>query len=162
MGIIRYLPLTLQSMTKKKNSTQLLEQEILRVLTEQQGKILNHKQIYSKLELEDLPKRAEDILPILNHLCETGALGKKETYKFYRLMPKKTVQGIIDITRNGRVFLKTEEFEDDLMVGFTAIRLLPYDVVEATLFRQGKKTPKADIVQLIAHSDRNRQIGGEE
>lgn len=154
MGIIRYLPLTLQSMTKKKNSTQLLEQEILSVLTEQQGKILNHKQIFSKLELEDLPKRAEDILPILNHLCETGALGKKDTYKFYRLMPKKTVQGVIDITRNGRVFLKTEEFEDDLMVGFSAIRLLPYDVVEATLFRQGKKTPKADIVQLIAHSDR--------
>ena len=141
-------------MSRKKNSTLQLEQEILRVLTEEQGKILNHKQIYARLVLDELPKRAEDILPILSHLVESGAVGKKDSYKFFRLMPKKTIQGVIDITKNGRVFLKTEAFEDDLMVGFSAIRLLPYDQVEATLFQQGKKTPKADVVQLIAHSDR--------
>ena len=141
-------------MSRKKNSTLQLEQEILRVLTEEQGKILNHKQIFARLSLEDLPKRAEVILPILSHLVESGAVGKKDSYKFFRLMPKKTIQGVIDITKNGRVFLKTDAFEDDLMVGFSAIRLLPYDQVEATLFQQGKKTPKADVVQLIAHSDR--------
>lgn len=141
-------------MSRKKNSTLQLEQEILRVLTEEQGKILNHKQIFARLSFEDLPKRAEDILPILSHLVESGAVGKKDSYKFFRLMPKKTIQGVIDITKNGRVFLKTDAFEDDLMVGFSAIRLLPGDQVEATLFQQGKKTPKADVVQLIAHSDR--------
>ncbi len=141
-------------MSRKKNSTLLLENAILEVLTEQQGKILNHKQIYVRLDVEDIPKRAEDILPVLNSLVEKGSVGKKDTYKFFRLMPAKTVTGIIDITKGGRVFLKTEEFEDDLVVGFSSINLLPFDQVEATLFRQGKKSPKADVVKLIAHSDK--------
>lgn len=142
-------------MANKKNRTILLEEAILKVLTEEQGKILNLKQIYLKLDVEESPKKAEDILPILEQLVVAGKIGRKDKYKFFRLMPRKTVSGIIDITRNGRVFLKVEGMEDDLQVGFSAIKLLPFDNVEAMVFKQGKKSAKADVVALIAHSDRN-------
>lgn len=142
-------------MSKKKLRTTALENEIVRVLTESKGKIVNHKQIFSKLELEDKPKKAEDILPVLNQMVDAGVLGRKDNYKFYKPTQATKVEGVIDITKNGRVFLKVEDEEEDLVVAYTGIQLLPFDKVEAMVVKQGKKKSKADVVSLVAHSDRN-------
>ncbi|MEZ4804420.1 MAG: ribonuclease R [Bacteroidia bacterium] len=141
-------------MKKKKTSTIKLESEILNILTENKGKILNHKQIYSRIVANTPPKRAEDLLPILNQLAKEDKIGIKDTYKFYRLMPRKTIEGTIEITRNGRAFLLVEGEEDDYVVGYSTINLLPFDKVEAQLVKQGKKKNLVDVVKLINHSDR--------
>ena len=141
-------------MPKKKLRTQRLESDVLKVLTENPGKIMNHKQIFARLVSEDAPKNAEDLLPLLRELAAKDKIGRKDDYKFYKLTTRKTVQGTIDITRNGRVFLSVEGVEDDMVVDRSAINLLPFDVVEAVVVKQGKTKTTADVVKLIAHSER--------
>jgi ribonuclease R len=141
-------------MKKKKTSTIKLESEILNILTENKGKILNHKQIFSRIVTNTPPQRAEDLLPILNQLAKEEKIGIKDTYKFYRLMPRKTIEGTIEITRNGRAFLLVEGEDDDYVVGYSTINLLPFDKVEAQIVKQGKKKNMVDVMKLINHSDR--------
>lgn len=129
----------------------MLEEDILKVLTEHKGRILNHKQIFSRLAMEDIPRNAEDLLPVLEKLILDGLVGRKDKYKFYRILPRVTVIGNIDITKSGRVFLMVDG-QEDLQVVQSHIRLLPYDKVEAVVIRQGKKTSKAEVVGLVEHS----------
>jgi ribonuclease R len=139
---------------KKKQRTVLLENKLLEVLTENKGKIMNHKQIFSRLELEVAPGNPEDILPILYNLVKDGKIGQKDKYKFYKESARKKVEGVIDITRNGRIFLRVEDLEDDLVVESSMVNLLPFDKVEAEIIRQGKKTTKANVVRLIEHAQK--------
>src|SRR4051812_29943283 len=111
---------------RKKQRTSLLEDQILQVLTESKGKILNHKQIFSKIDLPDKPSTAEGILPVLINLAESGKIEQRDQYKFLKFSPRVKVEGIIDITRGGRIFLKVEGQEEDLVVEHTAINLLPF------------------------------------
>lgn len=141
-------------MGRKKNRTKSLEEDILKVLTEHKGRILNHKQIYSRLALEDMPRNAEDILPVLDQLIQDGKVGKRDAYKYYRKLPPVTVEGVVDITRNGRIFLRVEGLEDDLVVTHSHIKLLPFDKVNAVVVKHGKKTDKAEIISLVTHSEK--------
>ncbi|MCC6818450.1 MAG: RNB domain-containing ribonuclease, partial [Bacteroidia bacterium] len=141
-------------MDRKKHRTKLLEADILKVLTEHKGRILNHKQIFSRLALEDMPRNAEDLLPILDQLVIDGSVGRRDKYKFFRLLPPVSLEGTIDITKNGRVFLMVDDQEEDLQVVQSQIRLLPFDKVSAVVIKQGKKTSKAEVISLISHSTR--------
>ncbi len=137
---------------KKKQRTILLENMIIEVLTENKGSILNHKQIFSRLDPELRIGQANDILPVLYNLVGEGKLGQHDKYKFYKPLARKKVTGIIDITRGGRVFLRVEDMEDDLVVESSLINLLPFDKVEAEIVKEGKKTVKATVTSLIEHS----------
>ncbi|MES2617796.1 MAG: ribonuclease R [Bacteroidota bacterium] len=141
-------------MSRKKLITQLTENNIIDILTESKGKILNHKQIFSKLNDDNKPKNADDLLPILNKLVDNHTIGKHEQYKFYKLMAPKVIQGVIDITKNGRVFLIVEDREEDYQVEFSGINLLPFDTVEAEIVKQGNKNPRAKVVKLVKHSEK--------
>lgn len=115
---------------------------------------MNHKQIYARMEFDDLELNPADILPVLVNLSEAGKIAYKDKYKFYKLSPRKKIQGSIDITRSGRVFLTAEGYEDDIVVDRSAINLLPFDTVEAEIVKEGKKKITADVTALIRHSDR--------
>lgn len=139
-------------MSRKKTRTSQLESQIEEVLNASKGRILNHKQIYARLDNPGLEGNAHDILPLLGQMAKEGRIQQHDTYKFYKLQPRKRIEGIIDITRGGRVFLKVEGMEDDLVVERSMINLLPFDKVEAEIVKQGKKTIKADVIALIEHS----------
>lgn len=141
-------------MGRKKITTQLTENNILEILTGSKGKILNHKQIYTKLNEDLKPKSAEDLLPLLNRMTDNGDIARHEQFKFYKPTAPTTVTGTIDITRNGRIFLSVPDREDDYQVSYSAIKLLPFDTVEAAIVKQGNKNPKVDIISLVHHSDR--------
>jgi ribonuclease R len=141
-------------MSRKKIITELTENNIIQILTDNKGKILNHKQIFSKLQEDNQPPNAESLLPILNKLAENGSIEKREQYKFYKLMAPKLLQGTIDISKNGRVFLRVEDKEEDYQVEFSSIKLLPFDFVEVEIVKQGNKNPKANVLRLIRHSER--------
>jgi ribonuclease R len=87
-------------------------------------------------------------------LTASNKIGRKDTYKFYKHSPRKTVQGQVDITRGGRVFLKVEGVEDDYVVNNSLINLLPFDIVEAEVSQANKKKLTADVLSLVSHSDR--------
>lgn len=141
-------------MSRKKIITELTENNIIQILTDSKGKILNHKQIFSKLQADNQPVNAESLLPILNKLADNGSIERREQYKFYKLMAPKLLQGTIDISKNGRVFLRVEDKEEDYQVEFSSIKLLPFDFVEVEIVKQGNKNPKANVLRLIRHSER--------
>lgn len=143
------------SMAKKKISTQRLETEILRILTDSTGRILNHKQIYSRLLIDEIPKSAEDLLPVLNGLVADEKIGTRDKYKFFKHSPRKTIQGVVDITRGGRIFLKVEGYEDDPVVVDSMINVLPFDIVEAVVVKKGKTKVSAEIIKLVSHSEKS-------
>ncbi len=137
-------------MDKKKQSTIQTELEIETVLKDAKGKILNHKQIFSRLENAFDLKNADAILPILNSLSEKNSIVKKDTYKFVIPLKTQSVEGIIDITKNGRAFLMVEGLDEDLIVEDSYIKLLPFDKVLA----QVTKKNKVEVIQLIEHSQK--------
>ncbi len=141
-------------MSRKKIITELTENNIIQILTDNKGKILNHKQIFSKLNEENQPLNAESLLPILYKLAENGSIEKRDSYKFYKLMAPKVLQGTIDISKSGRVFLRVEDKEEDYQVEFSSIKLLPFDYVEVEIVKQGNKNPKANVLKLLKHSDK--------
>ncbi len=141
-------------MSRKKIITELAENNIIEILSTNKGKIMNHKQLFAKLNEEYKPTNAESLLPILYQMVEKGRIEKRDDYKFYKLMVPKLVQGIIDISKNERVFLNVEGMEDDYQVEFSNIKLLPFDLVEAEIKKSGNKNPKANVLLLINHSER--------
>ncbi len=141
-------------MSRKKIITELIENNIVEILSNNKGKIVNHKQLFAKLNDDLKPANAESLLPILYQMVEKGHIEKRDNYKFYKLMAPKMVQGVIDISKNGRVFLNVEGKDEDYQVEFSAIKLLPFDVVEAEIVKTGNKNPKANVLKLIKHAER--------
>ena len=141
-------------MSRKKLSTQRLESEIINVFKENYGKILNHKQLYVRLQIDDLPKSADDLLPVLKGLLTAGRIEQKGPYKFYLPRPRTLLQGRIDINKSGRVFLTVEGYEDDFIVTHSKVPLLPFDIVEAELIQQGKKKMHAEVVSCLKHAEK--------
>src|SRR5262245_36604057 len=103
-------------MSRKKIITELTENNIIQILTEKKGKILNHKQIFSQLADDHKPVNAESLLPTLYRMAESGIIERREEYKFYKLMGPKLVQGVIDISKNGRIFLIVDDKDEDYQV----------------------------------------------
>ncbi len=141
-------------MSRKKIITELTENDIIQILASNKGKILNHKQIFAQLQEDNKPENAEELLPYLHKLVDNGSIEKRDDYKFYKLTAPKLVQGVIDISKNGRIFLIVEEKEEDYQVEFASFKLLPFDTVEAEIVKQGNKNPKANIIRLIKHSEK--------
>jgi ribonuclease R len=139
---------------KKKQRTIELENHLVQILVDNKGKILNHKQIFAKLPADRQTGSPQDILPVLYQLVQEGTIEQRDEYKFFKLQARKKVEGVIDITRGGRIFLKVEGMEDDPVVEHSRINLLPFDRVEAEIVKQGKKTAKAEVVRLIAHAEK--------
>jgi ribonuclease R len=141
-------------MSRKKIITELTETNIIQILAGNKGKILNHIQIFAQMADDNKPENAEGLLPILYKLAENGSIERKDEYKFYKLSGPKLVQGVIDISKNGRVFLIVEDKEEDYQVDRASFNLLPFDTVEAEIVKQGNKNPKANVIRLIHHSEK--------
>lgn len=137
-------------MTKKKQSTKEIEKEIIQILTDAQGKVMNHKQIFSRIDKSDGENSADDILPILNNLAEQQEIQKKDNFKFVIAIKTVFVEGIIDISKNGRAYLTVEGMDEDLVVDNSLIKLMPLDKVQAVLTKKNK----VEVVKLIEHSQK--------
>jgi ribonuclease R len=142
-------------LNNKKNTLSHLEIEVLAVFDNHKGKILNHKQVFARLDNVDFQISIDDVLNALNSLTEKGDIVRRETFKFY--MPSRTqdIEGVIDVSKNGRVFLMVEGEEDDYVVENSNIKLLPYDRVVAKAVKTSGKNKKAEVVKLISHSEKH-------
>jgi ribonuclease R len=139
----------------KKITLSQLEIDVLAVFETYKGRILNHKQVLSRLENPDLNISIEQVLSALENLSERGEIVRRESFKFY--MPARTheIEGVIDVSKNGRVFLMVEGEDDDYVVENSNIKLLPFDRVIAKPVKTSGKNKKAEVVKLINHSEKH-------
>jgi ribonuclease R len=125
--------------------------EIESILTDQNGKVLNHKQIFSRLPASLKPTNPENLLPYLTAMVDDAIIHQNETFKFSIPQTVTFIEGIVDISKNGRVFLIVEGESEDYVVNDSNVKLLPFDKVMAVKTKKNK----VDIVKRIQHSDKN-------
>ncbi|MEX0596672.1 MAG: RNB domain-containing ribonuclease, partial [Candidatus Paceibacterota bacterium] len=141
-------------MNNKKNILSQLEIDVLEVFDTHKGKILNHKQVFARIENVALEISLDDVLGALNHLAEKGEIVKRETFKFYKPSRTHDIEGVIDVSKNGRVFLMVEGEDEDYVVDNSNIKLLPFDRVIAKAVKTSGKNKKAEVIKLISHSEK--------
>jgi ribonuclease R len=125
--------------------------EIESILTDQNGKVLNHKQIFSRLSASLKPTNPENLLPYLTAMVDDAIIHQNETFKFSIPQSVTFLEGVVDISKSGRVFLIVEGESEDYVVNDSNVKLLPFDKVMAVKTKKNK----VDIVKRIQHSDKN-------
>ena len=125
--------------------------EIESILTDQNGKVLNHKQIFSRLSASLKPTNPENLLPYLKMMVDEAIIHQHDTFKFSIPQTVTFIEGIVDISKNGRVFLIVEGESEDYIVNDSNVKLLPFDKVMAVKTKKNK----VDIIKRIQHSEKN-------
>ena len=125
--------------------------EIETILTDQNGKVLNHKQIFSRLSASLKPTNPENLLPYLTAMVDDAIIHQHDTFKFSIPQTVTFIEGVVDISKSGRVFLIVEGEAEDYIVNDSNVKLLPFDKVMAVKTKKNK----VDIVKRIQHSDKN-------
>lgn len=125
--------------------------EIESILTDQNGKVLNHKQIFSRLSASLKPTNPENLLPYLTAMVEDAIIHQHDTFKFSIPQTVTFIEGVVDISKSGRVFLIVEGEAEDYIVNDSNVKLLPFDKVMAVKTKKNK----VDIIKRIQHSDKN-------
>jgi len=125
--------------------------EIESILTDQNGKVLNHKQIFSRLSASLKPTNPENLLPYLTAMVDDAIIHQHDTFKFSIPQTVTFIEGVVDISKSGRVFLIVEGEAEDYIVNDSNVKLLPFDRVMAVKTKRNK----VDIIKRIQHSDKN-------
>jgi ribonuclease R len=125
--------------------------EIESILTDQNGKVLNHKQIFSRLSPSLKPTNPENLLPYLKMMTDEVIIHQNDTFKFSIPQTVTFIEGVVDISKSGRVFLIVEGESEDYIVNDSNVKLLPFDRVMAVKTKKNK----VDIIKRIQHSDKN-------
>ena len=125
--------------------------EIETILTDQNGKVLNHKQIFSRLSASLKPTNPENLLPYLTAMVDDAIIHQHDTFKFSIPQTVTFIEGVVDISKSGRVFLIVEGEAEDYIVNDSNVKLLPFDKVMAVKTKKNK----VDIIKRIQHSDKN-------
>lgn len=125
--------------------------EIETILTDQNGKVLNHKQIFSRLSASLKPTNPENLLPYLTAMVDDAIIHQHNTFKFSIPQTVTFIEGVVDISKSGRVFLIVEGEAEDYIVNDSNVKLLPFDKVMAVKTKKNK----VDIIKRIQHSDKN-------
>jgi ribonuclease R len=125
--------------------------EIESILTNQNGKVLNHKQIFSRLSASLKPTNPENLLPYLKAMVDDAIIHQHDSFKFSIPQTVTFIEGVVDISKSGRVFLIVEGEAEDYIVNDSNVKLLPFDRVVAVKTKKNK----VDIIKRILHSDKN-------
>lgn len=125
--------------------------EIESILTNQNGKVLNHKQIFSRLSASLKPTNPENLLPYLKAMVDDSIIHQHDSFKFSIPQTVTFIEGVVDISKSGRVFLIVEGEAEDYIVNDSNVKLLPFDRVVAVKTKKNK----VDIIKRIQHSYKN-------
>lgn len=88
---------------------------ILNILTQQNGRPLNYKQICSRLSIHD-PSGRNHIAKTLKKLTTKGLVEEQEKGKYFVNTPSVLHQGTLDVNSQGNGYLISEEFIDDVFI----------------------------------------------
>lgn len=138
----------------RKKLKQKLRQRIMAVFLKERKRVMNYKQVASRLqERDNLVKLV--ITESLRELEKEGKLKEVEKGR-YRLgeQVSQGMEGTIDISRRGKIFFMSDELKDDLIVKpKKSIHVLKGDRVLAKVQRQGK-AEVALVYELLHREER--------
>ena len=146
---------------KKNNTTQVLNysQSILNILKENNKKSFNHKQIASKLGVNDASSRNQ-IIKNLHKLLAKKEIKEIERGKFQIAISSEYYIGVVDMASRGNAYVVIEDFDHDVFISSNNRRkALHGDTVELYIYKRnhnGKK--EGEITQIIKRA-RSEYVG---
>lgn len=145
-----------QIMTKKKKKKKSrpkidnLSKSILSIFRQEPKKILNHKQIASRLGLEDTSSRNQ-IVKKLSKLAANDKIEEVERGKFRGRENPNLIEGILDMTSRGDGYVMVEGMDDDIFVRQKKLnKALHGDRVMLNIHkRRGSHKLEGEIIQVL-------------
>ena len=125
----------------------LLAEQVLSILSGNDTKGFNYKQISKKLNIDEEPER-KMIPSILEDLKNQGLIQEIYEGKFKAKATRGNITGNVDLTRMGYGFIKTDEMEDEVFVSAKNLKTaLHGDKVKVSLYAKRKGArPEGEVV----------------
>ncbi|MCB9283389.1 MAG: ribonuclease R [Lewinellaceae bacterium] len=131
-----------------------LQRAILKLFRSNPKKRLNPKQVAKKLQIDN---NRDSVTHALEQMVSSGQLIGLEDFKFKissAAMPapeKKTVEGVVDITRTGSGFIVCEGMEEDIFVPSKSMgSALDGDRVKIAYWRgRGRKKMEGEVLEVL-------------
>jgi len=146
---------------KKNNTTQVLNysQSILNILKENKKKSFNHKQIASKLGVNDASSRNQ-IIKNLHKLLAKKEIKEIERGKFQIAISSEYYIGVVDMASRGNAYVVIEDFDHDVFISSNNRRkALHGDTVELYIYKRNHKGKKEGEITQIIKRARSEYVG---
>ena len=149
-------------MKRNKNNKKTVKnysEGILTILKQDRNKLFNHKQIASKLGVNDASSRNQ-IIKNLHKLTNHKEIEEVERGKFKILTSTEYFIGTIDIASRGNAYVISEDFEEDIFIpSNNRNKALHGDTVELYIYKRSKNGKKEGEVTQIIKRKRSEYVG---
>ncbi len=144
---------------KKGNIIKNLSKDILQIFNQNSNKILNYKQIASKLNIDDANGRNQ-IIQKLAELKTYDRIEETERGKYIIKAESHYFEGIIDVTARGNAYVICDELEHDIYIPSRNLNhALNKDLVKVYVYKRKKnKKQEGDIVEVLERA-KNEFVG---
>ena len=135
---------------KKVNEIKDLSKRILQVFNQNSNKLLNYKQIASKLDILEANGR-DQIVKKLQELKAEERIEEVEIGKYIMVAQSHYYQGIIEVTSRGNAYVVCEDLEHDIYIPSRNVNhALNNDLVKVYVYKRKKnKKQEGDIVEIL-------------
>ena len=136
-------------MKRNKNNKNYRE-SILALLKKDKNKYYNHKQIASKLGVNDASSRNQ-IIKNLHKLATKKEIEEIDRGKFKIVSNSEYFTGTVDITSKGNAYIVSDDFDEDIFVASNNInKALHGDTVELYIYKRKKNGKyEGEVTQII-------------
>ena len=145
---------------KKKYSHALeLQKKVLKVFGLAPEKLLNLKQVATKLQITKVAKEQE-LIKILEKLTSQNRLEELDSGR-YRFVPQKdSITGLVDMTNHGSAYIVSQDIDQDVYIPFRNVnRALDGDTVRVYIYkRTGKNKLEGEVVEILKRA-KSRFVG---
>ena len=149
-------------MKRNKNNKKIVKnysESILTILKQDRNKLFNHKQIASKLGVNDASSRNQ-IIKNLHKLTNHKEIEEVERGKFKILTSTEYFIGTIDMASRGNAYVISEDFEEDIFIpSNNRNKALHGDTVELYIYKRSKNGKKEGEVTQIIKRKRSEYVG---
>ena len=149
-------------MKRNKNNKKTVKnysESILTILKQDRNKLFNHKQIASKLGVNDASSRNQ-IIKNLHKLTNHKEIEEVERGKFKILTSTEYFIGTIDMASRGNAYVISEDFEEDIFIpSNNRNKALHGDTVELYIYKRSKNGKKEGEVTQIVKRKRSEYVG---
>ena len=136
----------------KSNSNEIkdLDRNILEVFNQNSNKILNYKQVASKLKIDDTNGRNQ-IIKKLKELQIDERLDEVSTGKYILVKVTHYFEGRVEVTSRGNAYVICDDLEHDIYIPSRNLNhALNNDIVKVYVYKRKKnKKQEGDIVEII-------------
>tara|TARA_B100000809_G_scaffold266794_1_gene331628 strand:+ start:507 stop:2708 length:2202 start_codon:yes stop_codon:yes gene_type:complete len=135
---------------KKGNVLKNLTRNILSVFSKNADKVVNYKQVCSKLEINDANGRGQ-VIKTIEDLRGQGKLEEVERGKYTLVQNKNYHVGTLDVTSSGNAYFICDDFEKDVFIpSINVNRGLDKDTVKVYVYDKKRSSKKeGDVVEIV-------------